>query len=309
MAQDIGPEVVISPSRTVFQVHKGVTLPNHVLPEVIEDLQSFKFRPDDIIIVTSPKSGTHWVSETTGLIMAYGVWENVKRDTLKNHLEFALINKDVFDESIPFVWFYKQLDKMPSPRIMFTHLPLEFLPPGVFDVKAKIIYCARNPKDTVTSMFRFVGHVTELQCKSFPEFYGEFFTDQWLFGAWDRHVLSYWNLKNEDNFLFLKYEDMKKTPGKIVTQISEFIDHPVSDDVRDVIVEKTSIDKIKKEMKRLEKAQEEGYLFSKAFGRFSYYQKGVIGDWKNYFTVAQSDEFDKEIHKRLGESGLEFDYE
>lgn len=66
-----------------------------------------------------------------------------------------------------------------------------------------------------------------------------------------------------------------QTPGKIVTQISEFIDHPVSDDVRDVIVEKTSIDKIKKEMKRLEAAQEDGYLFSKAVGRFSYYQKGL----------------------------------
>lgn len=36
---------------------------------------------------------------------------------------------------------------------------------------------------------------------------------------------------------------------------------------------------------------------------------GVIGDWKNYFTDAQSEEFDKELDKRLGESGLEFDYE
>ena len=31
-----------------------------------------------------------------------------------------------------------------------------------------------------------------------------------FYGPWDKHVLSYWKLRNEENVLFLKYEDMKK---------------------------------------------------------------------------------------------------
>ncbi|XP_030846121.1 sulfotransferase family cytosolic 1B member 1 [Strongylocentrotus purpuratus] len=309
METETGPDVVVSQSRVTVHQHKGITLPSHVLPEMVEDLQSFKFRPDDILIVTSPKSGTHWVTETTGLIMADGVWENVKRDTMKNHLEFAIIDKDAFDESVPLVRFYQQLDKMPSPRIMFTHLPLELLPPGVFDAKAKIIYSARNPKDVLASLYRFVGKMPESNFVTWPMMYASIFTDQHFYGPWDKHVLSYWKQRNEENVLFLKYEDMKKNPAKIVTQIAEFINHPISDDVRDVVVEKTSIDQMKKEMKRLEETEEDGYLFSKAYGKFNYFQKGVIGDWKNYFTVAQSEEFDMGLEDRLGESGLKFDWE
>ncbi|XP_063964842.1 sulfotransferase 1B1-like [Lytechinus pictus] len=309
MARENGQDIVLSESRTRFNEHKGIVLPSHALPEVIEDLQSFKFRPDDILVVTSPKSGTHWVFETVALIMADGVWENVKRDTLKNHLEFVILNKDAFDESKPMTMFYKQLDKMPSPRIMFTHLPLELLPPGVFEANAKIIYSARNPKDVLASLYRFIGKTPEALFVTWEILYSTIFTDQFFYGAWDRHVLSYWKLRNDKNVLFLKYEDMKKNPTKIVAQIAEFINHPISDDVRDVIVEKTSLDKIKKEMKRLEETLEDGYMFSKAYGTLNYFQKGVIGDWKNYFTVAQNEQFDKELEERLGESGLEFDYE
>ena len=57
MATETGPDVVVSQSRVTVHQHKGITLPSHVLPEMVEDLQSFKFRPDDILIVTSPKSG------------------------------------------------------------------------------------------------------------------------------------------------------------------------------------------------------------------------------------------------------------
>nr|XP_054767290.1 sulfotransferase 1C4-like [Lytechinus pictus] len=288
--------------------YKGVTLPPHALPEVVEDLQSFKFRPDDILIVTSPKSGTHWAFETAALIKADGVWENVKRDTLKNHLEFTLLNKESYDKSVPLIMFYKELDKMPSPRIMFTHLPIELLPPDVFEVNAKIIYTARNPKDVLASLYKFIGLTPDAKFVTWEMLYSSVFTEYFMYGPWHQHVLSFWKLRNDKNVLFLKYEDMKKNPSKIVTRIAEFIDHPISDDVRDEIVNKTTMDQMKKEMKRLEDTIEDGYIFSKAFGKLSYFQKGVIGDWKNFFTVAQNEEFDKQLEERLGETGLEFDY-
>ncbi|XP_033121114.1 sulfotransferase 1C2A-like [Anneissia japonica] len=38
-------------------------------------------------------------------------------------------------------------------------------------------------------------------------------------------------------------------------------------------------------------------------------RKGVVGDWKNYFTVAQNQAFDKIYYEKLKGSGLVFDFE
>ena len=36
-------------------------------------------------------------------------------------------------------------------------------------------------------------------------------------------------------------------------------------------------------------------------------RKGVVGDWKNYFTPEQSERFDKELLAKLDGTGLEFE--
>ena len=38
-------------------------------------------------------------------------------------------------------------------------------------------------------------------------------------------------------------------------------------------------------------------------------RKGIVGDWKNHFTVAQNTHFDVVINKRLSGTGLQLDYE
>ena len=38
-------------------------------------------------------------------------------------------------------------------------------------------------------------------------------------------------------------------------------------------------------------------------------RKGVVGDWKNYFTPEQNGGFEKKVLEKLHGSGLEFDYE
>ncbi|KAJ7351137.1 hypothetical protein OS493_036339 [Desmophyllum pertusum] len=41
----------------------------------------------------------------------------------------------------------------------------------------------------------------------------------------------------------------------------------------------------------------------------SFLRKGVVGDWKNYFTPELNERFDKEVLAKLKGSGLEFDFE
>ena len=44
-------------------------------------------------------------------------------------------------------------------------------------------------------------------------------------------------------------------------------------------------------------------------GESSMLRKGVVGDWKNYFTPELNDRFENEVLAKLKESGLEFDFE
>ena len=42
---------------------------------------------------------------------------------------------------------------------------------------------------------------------------------------------------------------------------------------------------------------------------FEYVRKGEVGNWKEYFTVSQNEEFDRVIEKQLGKSELQFRYQ
>ncbi|XP_071497256.1 sulfotransferase 1A1-like [Diadema antillarum] len=295
--------------RIALNTYKGIVFPPHVKPEFIEGVQSMKFHPDDIIIVTSPKSGTHWMVEIVHLLLADGVWENVRRASMKYHVEGGMSSMDTMKSRSPIRPFYHELDKMDSARVMTSHLPLHLLPPGIFEAKAKIIYLARNPKDVMTSYFRFVTHTPQGDYFTWDKLLNNVFTDQNIYGAWDKHVLSYWKVRHLENIMFLKFEDMKTKLRECVASIAKFINHPISEDVLDDVISKISIDGIRKEMARLEETSKDGNQYGRAHGAVSYYRKGIVGDWKNCFTVAQSEQFDRELQDRLHGSGLTFDFE
>ena len=40
-----------------------------------------------------------------------------------------------------------------------------------------------------------------------------------------------------------------------------------------------------------------------------YFLAGKVGDWKNYFTVAQNEEIEKVLKERMNDSSFKFDYE
>ena len=66
------------------------------------------------------------------------------------------------------------------------------------------------------------------------------------FGDYFDHVLSWCAHKDDDNVLFLKFEDMKQELLAAVEQIATFLGYAsLSQDVLKTIVEKTSFDKIR----------------------------------------------------------------
>ena len=85
--------------------------------------------------------------------------------------------------------------------------------------------------------------------------------------------------------------------------IAKFLKKPLSDDLISRIAEQCTFSGMKKNAA--------SYLLKKpgSVGGTSLLRKGVVGDWKNYFTPELNERFENEVLAKLKGSGLEFDFE
>ncbi|XP_015912284.2 sulfotransferase 1A3 [Parasteatoda tepidariorum] len=276
------------------QIYKGVLLQGYLVPaDLLEGLEDMPIRRDDVFIITYPKSGTTWTEEIVSLICQGGDVEKVKKEPLVyrvHHLEVG----SPFGHS-------RFLKKLPSPRLMATHLPLPLLPRDLRNPKCKIIYVMRNPKDTAVSYYHhhkissFLGNASH----SWDKFLAYFMAGHVVYGSWFDHVLPYWEFckRNPNKVFFLSYEELKLDLGGMVRRLSDFLKQPLSVEEVDAIVNHCSFES----MKTNKMVNRENLPISDLFDmtQSKFMRKGIIGDWKNYFTQEQSEEFDEVCSDRL----------
>ena len=83
--------------------------------------------------------------------------------------------------------------------------------------------------------------------------------------------------------------------------IAEFLNKPLSDELINHIAEQCTFKGMAKNA--------ESFKFSEKEDSAILLRKGMIGDWKNYFTPEQNERIKKKVLEKLNGSGLEFDYE
>ncbi|CAK8681095.1 unnamed protein product [Clavelina lepadiformis] len=116
-------------------------------------------------------------------------------------------------------------------------------------------------------------------------------------GEWyPDHILSWYPYRNDDNVLFLMYEEMKKHPKKEIKKIADFLGVERSDEEINQIAEATSFENMKKKGVPV-------------FSNVNFFRKGQIADWKNHFTVAQSELMDEKFNEKLSGIDIKFTYE
>ena len=197
------------------------------------------------------------------------------------------------------------VDKLAHPRHIKTHLSYDLLPQGIG--RAKIIYPMRNPKDTLVSYFHYYKSTTSLGRfrGSWNEFFEMFLNNNQCYGNLFDHYLGYWKHKDDGNIMFTTFEDLIRHPHEEVARIAEFCGVELNDDSVNAVVEATKFGAMKKNPKTNYSSVPEDIDIQVS----PFMRKGVVGDWKNYFTVAQDDLMDKIIASRLRGSGLTFVYE
>lgn len=195
-----------------------------------DDLYNFKVRPDDIWVISFPKTGTTWTQE-----MVWMLYNNLDYKTSSSMFiedKFTFLERGIiFDKenNLTEVSFIDALNRMPSPRFLKSHLPAQLLPKELWLVKPRIVYVTRNPKDTAISFYHHLRNIRNWKV-DFRDFLDKFLSNKILFQPFHTHVLNFWSMRNEENILFLTYEKMKDDLKNVLDRTSKFLGKSYSDD-------------------------------------------------------------------------------
>ncbi|XP_077990995.1 uncharacterized protein LOC144445330 [Glandiceps talaboti] len=127
------------------------------------------------------------------------------------------------------------------------------------------------------------------------------------YGTWNSHVICWWNKRNEDNVLFLKYEDVVRDLKGNVKNVAKFLGKDLPDSVIDKIADLCSLEKMKQNSNARSDATCRMMHIDPEDSPFV--RRGKVGGWKEYFTVAQSELLDQTYSKWMEGTDLQLEFE
>ena len=223
--------------------------------------------PEDVILSSFPKSGTTWLT----FMLAHLLWQSGREQTL------------VDDRFLPRLGYQNRAEKkLPSGgRLIRSHEPYRA-------AYRKAIYVVRDGRDAAVSMYwhskRVMGMVADFSD------YLPLFLEGRLTGAgsWSTHVEGWLNSPPyaAGNVLVARYEDMKSQPVEVLQKAGAFLSIDASDAAIADAIDAGSLDSMKERERKTK-----GLAHKETGEKIPVVRKGVVGDWRNYFTEADEREF------------------
>src|ERR1043166_4069648 len=215
-------------------------------------LPEIQIRPDDVFIVSYPRSGNTWVRFLLANLLAPN-----ERITFRN-----------IDNYVPSI--YKRaasLDVFPSPRYIKSHNPC-------YDLYPKTIYVYRDGRDALVSYY-YYAMGKKVFSGTFDQFVFSPFIEQ--FTSWKEHVGSALDFaaKRPDRILIFPYEEMLVNPMPALASISAFLGLTSTSEALASAAEKSSFE-------QLQKIEREagGETLGK---KFTFFRSGRTEQWRDYF--------------------------
>ncbi|XP_033748486.1 amine sulfotransferase-like [Pecten maximus] len=261
----------------------------------LERLENMEVRDDDTFVMSYPKSGTHWVFTIASML-------RTGKSSYIGSPHFLDYN-DV-----------DTLDKLPSPRLLASHMTFDRLPRQAREGKGKILVVTRNPKDVAVSLYIFFTKLNAPDFSGSWEGFLRFYNQgKMLYGSWFETLFDWEKVKathKGDNTMYLVYEDMKQDLYDNVIKMASFLgvtyDKPFLEEVTDRCTFKTMVKTIIDEIK----PQDQDFIHKVSDEKkLPIYRKGEVGDWKNHFTVAQNETFDRIYEEQMRDSKCKFRFE
>ncbi|XP_077536472.1 sulfotransferase ssu-1-like [Haemaphysalis longicornis] len=281
-----------------YECNEGMGFNSFFQEENIRSALNYKPRDGDVFLVTYPKCGTTWMQYIATNILTRGMPPN-------DIGEFSIMtpNIDVIGA---------RPAENPS-RIgpITTHLP-----PSVFKPvdTAKYIYVTRNPYDCAVSYYHFALGQTPKSTMdvSFERFLDVFISGKVRFGNYFDHLLPWYERRHNSNVLFITYEDLQADTPAQVLRVADFLGEEHGKSLREDqelfnrVLEACSLENMKpffkdnqyvRRKKSLQWASKLWGVSGQDIGNLGekterhegcgFVRKGIVGDWKNYFTPDQ----------------------
>ncbi|CAN6323006.1 unnamed protein product [Urochloa humidicola] len=274
--------------------------------------EHFEPRSDDIILATYPKCGTTWLkalafniaTRSRHALAAGGhpLLAGRHPQEVVPHLEVPTPAGDLTG-----------IGKLPSPRLLATHLPLSLLPPAVATGGCRVVYLCRQPKDAFISWWYFANSMRRDSSPpiQFDDALSMFCEGVSPFGPFWEHYLEYWrqSMERPQQILFLRYEEIVSDPVEVVKKLAGFFAVPFTEEeerggIPEEVVRLCSFETLS----GLEHNQTGDVARGDSIvvGKSMFFRKGKVGDWENHMSKEIAKKFDDVIEDKLKGSGLVF---
>jgi hypothetical protein len=241
-------------------------------------------RPDDVFIVTYPRSGTTWMQMILYQLSTDG------------GMDFPHIA-----EYCP--WFEKSyrcghgFELRPSPRIFKSHLPYARIPKG----PCKYVYVARDGKDVAVSNYHLHRAYFQYQ-GTFAEFFDRFMRGDIGYGSWFRHVAGWLAHRHDPNVLVLTYEELTRDLEACLRQIIAFCGFRVAPERFPVILQRCRFEFMKRHEDQFDPARE--WLWERGVQLNTFVRAGRVGDGAAHLDDWQQARFDQAYRRHLSGSSF-----
>ena len=265
-----------------YTLHDGFRMPMGFPVDGFASAQRYRASAGDVFVASYPKCGTTWAQYIVYLL------ENDGRPLEAGHrLDDAFPHLEEVGE--------ERVRALPEPRLIKTHLPFERAP---WSAEAKYVYVARNPFDCAVSFYHhtrgFVRHY-DFAAGTWDTFFECFIRGEVDFGDYFDHLTSWWPKRAEPNLLFLTFEQMRASPADAVRSIARLLGgraERLARDPRalDAVVHASGFDEMRRDQQRWSSARPADMP--------AFVRKGVVGDWRQYFSAAQARRLSEKLRVR-----------
>ncbi|XP_075543529.1 sulfotransferase 2A8-like [Dermacentor variabilis] len=294
----------MSTTKPFAQNIDGVPRDPHCDPEVLKGALEFRAQEGDLVLLSFPKTGTHWVLYIVQLILKKGQPITSYDEFTQNMIYLGVSHPDDLKPSLPL-------------RVISSHYPLRN---ESMSSEAKYIYVARNPWDVCVSFYHMATSLSayRFQHGTFDQFFDAFLSEDVAgCGNYFDHVVSGYELKDIPNVFFVTYENLTKDTRGTVLKLARFLGDSYAADLEkdnrllNELLERCSADHMKETMvgdlnrnsnpsidnllRRLDANCKDGHSGDRK--KYCLVREAKVGGWKRYFSREQLRRLEEAIKK------------
>ncbi|KAG0524530.1 hypothetical protein BDA96_07G219500 [Sorghum bicolor] len=266
----------------------------------------FKPRRDDVLLATFPKSGTTWLKALAFALINRSRHPVIVTGDVDDDHHHPLLSSNPHD-LVPFLELpdrtlrpVAELEALPSPRLLCTHLPPALLPPGMLTTSSRAVYLCRDPKDVFVSYWHHVvqtlRHESGGGLVEFDKAFELFCEGVSVCGPVWEHYLEYWQLSARNP---------SGSAAKHVRKLAEFLGVPFTEaeesgGVVEEVVRLCSFQNLKDLAVNTHGVSAQiGAAMANPVKNSLWFRSGKVGDWKNHLTQEMARRLDCIVEEKL----------